>query len=136
MNSGFFNTILQIFASIFAACISARALVVANRANISDKITRSQWAFEMYIMSFETFRISKESNDYAKFCSYALLFYTYVDKELKPIVLEINNLVDNNEIVIARRKIYKFVDIYYEQYGIKQYSLKRYLLKMFIQKSE
>lgn len=57
----------QIIGTIIAAVISAIALLKSSNSNSSDRISRAQWAFEMYISLLGIYLSSTSEEDYKKY---------------------------------------------------------------------
>lgn len=84
---------LQLLGTVIASTIGAVALIRANRSNISDKISRTQWAFEMYI-SFTGVCLSSDlEDDYKKYKAFYFTFYAYADTEIKKEIIALDDLI-------------------------------------------
>ena len=120
-----YSSYIQMAGTIFAALISAYALIKVNRANISDKISRAQWAFEMYVNFIGTYLASEHDiEDYKKYKGFYLLFYAYADNQIKYYLRHIDKLIKKGKLDKAEKKTLKLINIYYEKYKLKKYSNK------------
>lgn len=120
--------LLQIIGSIIVALIGAVALLKSSNSNVSDKISRTQWAFEMYISFLGVYLSTKNSanpldEDYKKYKAAYYIFYAYADEEIKKKLYEIDKFVNTNN-KDAKRKLYELIDYYCRKYNVKQYGLK------------
>jgi hypothetical protein len=113
----------QIVGSILAAAISAIALIRSSNSNISDKISRAQWAFEMYISCLGVCLVGNYE-DFKKYKAFYYIFYAYADEEIKERLLEVDALVETNEKSIAKKKLLALIERYYEKYDLGKYGLK------------
>ncbi len=114
---------IQTVGTIIAALISAYALIKVNRANISDKIPRSQWAFEMYVNFTGTYLVSEHNaDDYKKYKGFYFLFYAYADDQIRNYLRHIDKLIRKNKMQKAEKELLKLVDIYYKKFRLRKYS--------------
>ncbi len=120
-----YSSYIQMAGTIFAAIISAYALIKINRANVSDKISRAQWAFEMYVNFIGTYLASEHNiEDYKKYKGFYLLFYAYADYQIKYYLRYIDKLIKKGKLKKAEKAILKLINIYYQKYKLKKYSNK------------
>lgn len=120
-----YSSYIQMAGTIFAAIISAYALIKINRANVSDKISRTQWAFEMYVNFIGTYLASEHNiEDYKKYKGFYLLFYAYADNEIKYYLRHIDKLIKKGKFDKAEKRTLKLINIYYQKYRLKKYSNK------------
>lgn len=116
---------IQTIGTVIAALISAYALIKVNRANISDKIARSQWAFEMYVSFTGIYLVSEHNiDDYKKYKGFYFLFYAYADDQMKSALRHIDKLLRKNEMDKAEKKLMRLIRIYYKRYNLKKFSVK------------
>lgn len=108
--------------TVIVALISAMALVKSSKSNVSDKITRGQWAFEEFIMSFERYSSIMDEKQLVEFHEKATLCYLYINNEMKGNVIAIRNLVDENKLQEARERIVQLMDAYYEKNKVGKYN--------------
>lgn len=120
-----YSSYIQMFGVLISAIISAYALIKVNKSNISDKISRSQWAFEMYINFVGTYLVSEHNiEDYKKYKGFYFMFYAYADNQIKEYLIYIDKLIKKGKYHKAEKKILKLINLYYHKYKMKKYSSK------------
>ena len=117
--------LFQVAGTILAAAIGGAALIKSGNSNLSDRISRAQWAFEMYISFLGMYLYGDRSvEDYKKYKAFFYLFYAYADKEIKNRLLIIDkvlNLPDDNKI---QDELIDLIDLYYQKYNLARFGLK------------
>lgn len=114
----------QIIGTIIAAVISAIALLKSSNSNSSDRISRAQWAFEMYISSLGIYLSSTSEEDYKKYKAHYYIFYAYVDEEIRKKALQIDNLICKNHKDEANEKLMELIDFYHKKYNLNRFKMK------------
>lgn len=115
----------DIITTIMVASISAVALIKSNQYNISDKVTRGQWAFEQFIKSFEQYNSDQTSEYLVDFRVCSMLCYLYIDDSFKEDILLIRALVTEKKLEQACAKEISLIQKYYKSYKVKKYSNPR-----------
>ncbi len=116
--------IFQVIGTIIAALIGAYALIKSNNSNISDRISRTQWAFEMYISFLGICLAGESEDDYKKYKAFFYLFYAYADEEIKQRIKCIDENVMSKRKEKAQVELIDLIDIYYKKYNLKRFGMK------------
>lgn len=83
-----------------------------------DKISRSQWAFECFVTSFERYEATKDERAKAEFYANAMLFYAYETDLLD--ILSIKELVENNKDEEAKKEMLNLIKLCSKHYRLNR----------------
>lgn len=122
MNYQYILTIIQLVCTILPSIIAAVALVKVNKIDNQDKIRRSLWAFEEYMIVLG--KVIKNPNitnlENYKACYY--LNSLYMDKEFRTILIKIDQYIEANNFTKVKEEIPILIENYTQTYKMKKFS--------------
>ncbi len=127
MESGMdFYSIIQSLCTVVASFISAYALVKVNKIDNQDKIRRSLWSFEQYLLSVGKCVENPCKQNLEEYNSYYTLHKIYVGKEFRERLDAIDKLLRNREMKKVKNEIDQLTIKYYKLYNMSRFLPRRF----------
>lgn len=117
--------IIQSVCTIIAAIVSAYALIKVNKIDNQDRIRRSLWAFEQYVLSVGKYIGNQSSSNYEEYQSNYALYRIYVHKELREHLKRIDYFLDIKNIKSAKSEVDRLAENYSKIYKMDKFSPKK-----------
>lgn len=112
---------------IIAALISAVALIKVNRIDNQDRIRRSLWAMEEFLIASGKCLEKNDKENMELYTSTYMLINLYIDKELRKELKNIDDCIKKGEMNNARENILNLIDKYSKIYRMSIYAPRRRL---------
>lgn len=117
--------LIQAVSTIVAAVISAFALIKVNRIDNQDRIRRSLWSFEQYLLSVGKCIGNPSEKNFEEYYAKYALFSLYADNEIKETIKTLNEYMKNREIDLVNLELDILTDKYAGIYNMKKYYPKK-----------
>lgn len=117
-------------ATVLAAAISAVALIKVNRIDNQDRIRRSLWAMEEYMLALgKCIENPKEENREAYKACY-MLCNLYADEGLRMEMKKIDSFISREDMESAKAEALDLTIRYSEKYKMRSYAPRRRIFRL------
>lgn len=117
--------IFKILCTIATAFISAFALIKVNKIDNQDRIRRSLWAFEQYLLSVGKCMENPNEKNMEEYQSYCSLYKIYVNEDLRVELDKIDVLLIENNKLKVKQAVNELTKKYSKIYDMEKFSPKR-----------
>lgn len=111
--------------TIISASISAIALIKVNRIDNQDKIRRSLWAFEEYLLMLGKYIKSPTPENLENYTAFYLLNLVYTDDIIKEYLKIIDQYIEDNHLDAVKHAVDDLIKQYTKTYKMKSFSPKK-----------
>lgn len=125
MNNGDILEILKNLCTVVTASISAFALIKVNKIDNQDRIRRSLWAFEQYLLSVGKCIENPNEKNMEEYQAYCSLYKIYVNDNLRAELNKIDILLNEKDKIKAKKAVNELAEKYSKIYDMEKFSLKR-----------
>ncbi|MFR2562022.1 MAG: hypothetical protein ACLS8R_04510 [Anaeromassilibacillus sp.] len=115
--------------TIISAFISAVALIKVNRIDNQDKIRRSLWAFEEYLLMLGKYIKSPTPENLENYTALYLLNLVYTDDKIKAYLKIIDQYIEENHLDTVKLAVDDLIKQYTKTYKMKSFWPKKSFLQ-------
>lgn len=117
--------LLKSIATVLAAVISAIALIRVNRIDNQDRIRRSLWAMEEYMLTLGKTIEHPSVENLESYRACYMLCNLYADESLRMELHKIDTFISRNDMDGAKTEALDLTIRYSEKYKMKSYSPRK-----------
>lgn len=117
--------IIQSVCTVIAAVVSAYSLIKVNKIDNQDRIRRSLWAFEQYLLSVGKYIGNQSDSNLEEYQSKYALYRIYVHEELRKELERIDNFLNIKNIDSAKLEVDRLTEKYSRIYKMNNFSPRK-----------
>ena len=117
----FIIALISACGTIFSAFISAVALLKVNRIDNQDRIRRSLWAVEAYLLALGKYITNDSDTNFEEYRAYYLLCSLYSDYEIREKIQKIDTFIQQKNMKAALDEAVEFILQYSRKYKMNKY---------------
>lgn len=117
--------IIQGIATVMAAIISAIALIKVNKIDNQDRIRRSLWAMEEYLLALGKYIENPSKENLEAYRALYFLCNLYAEDIIVTKLNKIDCLITQNNLITAKVEILDLTNTYSQIYKMKPYSPRK-----------